>query len=325
MKKCITLRFESRILSLLICVSTVLVCIHRGQTFVYSLYACLVAAISSILFYPGERSDGKVPHIWQSLHFCIHSIMLVLGIPMLWLMSFDIMLPMIYSAAGIVLRYVDMDAMFDSFSVWREIEEAARMLFVLLLLFLVFIVEAGGTNHSLLSAMLLCFSYIYLYVCNYLNHSPILTMAQERAIRNAIAESERLIFNKDHDSEKMGALYERICAYMEREKPFLKADFCLDDLAREVITNRSYLSHTINSMAKKGFPQFVNYYRIQYCLKVIDGNPHFKVKELALKCGFRNSTSFSLAFELVVKDTPGSYCHSVISSRLRGGPSSPKV
>lgn len=102
-------------------------------------------------------------------------------------------------------------------------------------------------------------------------------------------------------------LYGKILSYMESEQPFLNDDFCLDDLARDVFSNKAYVSRAINDKAGVNFRQFVNRYRVDYAKSLIEKDLRLKVVELSIMSGFHSVASFNSSFRLHAGTTPSEY------------------
>lgn len=124
-------------------------------------------------------------------------------------------------------------------------------------------------------------------------------------------------------------IYARICRHMEVEKPYLKEGLTIDDMCRELYTNKIYLSKVIHACTSYNFSQFMNLYRVRYAMKLYRSEPSLKMTDLAVLSGFGNSVSFNMAFRLFVDMTPGDWarlCRSEMgaaSLKGRKGPSSP--
>lgn len=103
-------------------------------------------------------------------------------------------------------------------------------------------------------------------------------------------------------------MFEKICQYMETNRPYLKDSFCIEDLARAVYTNKSYLSRVINSCTGMNYPQFVNNYRVRYSVDLFRKDPRLKVAELAMMSGFHSGVTFTFAFRLFLGKTPSDWC-----------------
>ena len=103
-------------------------------------------------------------------------------------------------------------------------------------------------------------------------------------------------------------IFEKVCRHMESARPYLNDSLSLEDLARAVGTNKSYLSKVINTCTGMNFPQFVNNYRVRYSMELFRQDPRLKVAELAMMSGFHSGVTFTLAFRLFLGKTPSDWC-----------------
>jgi YesN/AraC family two-component response regulator len=86
---------------------------------------------------------------------------------------------------------------------------------------------------------------------------------------------------------------------VEKKKPFLDSGLKIDDIARELSTNRTYLSKAINNQLETTFPNFINQYRIRESIRLIlSGYIVNQTQEaLATQSGFANRNVFLRAFK----------------------------
>ncbi len=103
-------------------------------------------------------------------------------------------------------------------------------------------------------------------------------------------------------------LFSRMTEYMENEKPYLSENFTIDAFAREMGTNRNYLSKVINGCTKLNFNQYVNEYRIRHAVELFKSNRNLKISDMAHMSGFRSVVTFNMAFKLFMNTTPGEWC-----------------
>lgn len=89
------------------------------------------------------------------------------------------------------------------------------------------------------------------------------------------------------------------------QKLFLNASLTLDDLAKEMKTNRSSLSACINQCSGGNFNQWINTFRIQYAKKLIPQSNN--LKNLAKAVGFGSYNTFSACFKGMTGYTPQEY------------------
>lgn len=99
-------------------------------------------------------------------------------------------------------------------------------------------------------------------------------------------------------------LFLRIKEYIIDGKLYKQNDLRLDELARSIGTNRSYLSRAINQAAGINFNQFVNQFRIKEAQDLLQENNGLKMEFVALEVGFGSVSSFRRAFIQTVGTTP---------------------
>ena len=85
----------------------------------------------------------------------------------------------------------------------------------------------------------------------------------------------------------------------ENELGFLKPNINQAEFAKELDTNSSYLSKTINHYKEQNFSQYLNSLRIDYTIQKLKEDSYFRkisIKALAEEMGFGNQETFSKAF-----------------------------
>ena len=103
-------------------------------------------------------------------------------------------------------------------------------------------------------------------------------------------------------------LYDRVVLYFDLSKPYLDGDLTINDVVKEVYSNKVYISKAIFHYTGRNFRQFVNYYRVVYSMDLFRANLEFKVAELAEKSGFNTMVSYTMAFRLFMNETPSEWC-----------------
>lgn len=103
-------------------------------------------------------------------------------------------------------------------------------------------------------------------------------------------------------------IFEKTLRIMEEEKPFLRSDLTVEDLCREIGTNRAYVSHSVNICAGMSIPRLVNNFRIKYAMDLYESDMSLTVSELAAMSGFGTGVSFTSAFRLENKINPRDWC-----------------
>lgn len=110
--------------------------------------------------------------------------------------------------------------------------------------------------------------------------------------------------------QKASLLFHEFKEWLENDKMYLNSDLNLNQAARELGTNRSYLSNAINSQGIK-FTELINKYRIQEVIRIFEDpdNPsnHFTLEELANEAGFHTKSVFFDAFRKETGMTPSQF------------------
>lgn len=104
---------------------------------------------------------------------------------------------------------------------------------------------------------------------------------------------------EDNDLQSPEELISRLTEVMVAKKLYLNTGLSILDVARELSTNRTYLSKAINNHLKTNFPGFVNDYRIKEAISLILSGyaTDHTVEALASSSGFANRNVFSAAFK----------------------------
>lgn len=102
----------------------------------------------------------------------------------------------------------------------------------------------------------------------------------------------------------------------ENEKMFLQPKCSINFLAKEINTNATYLSKTLQSHKGKKFVQYITDLRIDYALVQLKENKKFRaydIKSIALELGFNTSESFSKSFKKQTGIYPSFYIKKINS------------
>lgn len=103
----------------------------------------------------------------------------------------------------------------------------------------------------------------------------------------------------------------------ENKQLFLKNGITLVSLAKNIKTNTSYLSETINNHKGKNFTSYLNDLRIDYVLERLVKDKKFrsyKLPVIAEEIGYNNVQAFSIAFKKKTGTTPSIYIKEIENS-----------
>ncbi|MCM1177210.1 MAG: AraC family transcriptional regulator [Clostridium sp.] len=170
--------------------------------------------------------------------------------------------------------------------------------------------DAGVIGHIFIVPGILFM--LVLYACMYrrvLTGSILLMFkAKENEIRETmkVCASDYVIQPKEDVCYRV--IFDRLVEYFDKEKPFLDSDLNIGDVSKRLMTNKAYLSRTINKYTGRNFCQYVNYYRIRHSVQLFTTEPNLKIADLATKSGFHSLVTFGMAFRLYMNDSPGEWC-----------------
>lgn len=139
--------------------------------------------------------------------------------------------------------------------------------------------------------------YIYLF-CSYLNYLLFYEQV-ERAL-----EVKKDSDTDDDEEEETEAsdnpqFYEGISGKLNdwiAGNSFTEPGFTIEDLARALNTNRTYLSHYIKNIYKMSFREWVTSLRLDYAKKMLLEHPEMNVSQVAEESGFLSLSYFSKIF-----------------------------
>ncbi len=209
-------------------------------------------------------------------------------------------------------RFTGIRMMFRHTAVWHNVEEHSRFLYSIAFLVagMLFMcgIPASGSWRGFLSASSLLM-YLGLYALLYLRamtgRTYVLNREAEKKIKDIIKGNLRTSYaDKVDEDKKMSCLYKRIVMYMEEKKPYLNQTFDMSYMADRMLTNKLYLSKTINILSGRNFRQFVNYYRVRRAMELFKEDPRLKIHEVSEMSGFRTAVSFNMAFKMNTGKTP---------------------
>jgi len=111
-------------------------------------------------------------------------------------------------------------------------------------------------------------------------------------------------------------LKEKLENYIREYRPFLNPELKIWDIARDLNTNRTYISRLINQVYGQRFSTFVNHYRIEESKRLMSepGTQNYSLTVLASMSGFLNYSSFVRAFKTFEEITPNEFRQSIFDT-----------
>ena len=93
-------------------------------------------------------------------------------------------------------------------------------------------------------------------------------------------------------------IYEKLESMMNEQQTYLKNDLLLNDVAKQLGTNRTYLLAALNSCAHMTFKEYINRKRIAHAEQLMAQNPLTPKTEIATLSGYtQNRDSHTLRLQ----------------------------
>lgn len=145
---------------------------------------------------------------------------------------------------------------------------------------------------------------------NLINNFPLfmvlsLTFTTYLFIMGALINSQKaVILRRDNEPEPEEIPDDRIptrlkddlIALFEKRHVYLDKDLTIWDLTEKLGTNRTYVSKIINKDFGLTFTVFVNNYRVDHAIRLLNGHKHYTVEDVAEMSGFGSANSLYRAF-----------------------------
>ena len=168
--------------------------------------------------------------------------------------------------------------------------------------------------------------YIYLYVsyANYLLMYEHVAGAINTYEDKEEYDIENVVENRDRDNGQTISSTTRISKQQEEmlksniqkwidDKEFTKGGLTIEDIARQTASNRTYVSHFVNTHYGMSFREWINYLRLQYAKDIMLKSPDKSVADIALESGYLSTSYFSRIFKETEGLAPGRWieemCH----------------
>lgn len=111
---------------------------------------------------------------------------------------------------------------------------------------------------------------------------------------------------ENEESQSDIDILEEIKKYMQSTECYLNQEITLDDVAKGIFSNRTYVSSAINKNYKN-FNSLINEYRVKYAIRSLSETPDIPFKDLAWNSGFNTRKSFYNAFKTVTGLSPSDF------------------
>lgn len=164
-----------------------------------------------------------------------------------------------------------------------------------LAIFLFFLVDAIGL-------------FIFLYLEKQRAYKKLVRKNMEWAKRTNTMRSCPDKDNEEFDTREKQILTKLINLFTN-DKVYLNSELNINEIAKQLGTNRSVLSKIINTYFNKNFPALLNEYRINEAVKLLMDNKtkNYKMEVISEMCGYNNRQVFHSAFKRETGVTPNDF------------------
>jgi len=104
--------------------------------------------------------------------------------------------------------------------------------------------------------------------------------------------------------ETRESIWDRIQKAVDTGRLFLNPNITLEDVAKEVGTNRTYITNAIAQNTETNFNGYINHLRIAHATTLMGVYPEKKLEEIAELCGFSSASAFTKIFKKETGQTP---------------------
>lgn len=112
-------------------------------------------------------------------------------------------------------------------------------------------------------------------------------------------------------------LWERFIVQMTQNELWRDPDLTLDDLARNLCTNRTTLSTQIQRQGYSGYYEFINRRRIEAFIEAVNSGRSVNMQQLFYEVGYRSRSTATRNFRLYMNCTPSEYIQRTIEWKMR--------
>lgn len=109
--------------------------------------------------------------------------------------------------------------------------------------------------------------------------------------------------------QKINEIASSLIIIMQNDKPYLKSNLSLSDLAQLNGVSAHNLSEVINTKLNKTFYDFINQYRVDEVKKMLNDVKYenYSILSIGFEAGFNSKTSFNTIFKKFTGTTPSEY------------------
>lgn len=158
---------------------------------------------------------------------------------------------------------------------------------------------------SVTGSIIFLIFFIVIYIrSKQLKESNVMLFRNSQELMRREKEIQEIKRNEKYSSsllseEGIKLLYNNLLELMEQEKVYLNNKLTIDEVAKKLNTNRSYLSQMINDNFKTNFNNFINEYRVKESQKLLLENHmnNYSIEGISMSVGFSSKSTFNSSFK----------------------------
>ena len=103
--------------------------------------------------------------------------------------------------------------------------------------------------------------------------------------------------------------FKTLMTFMQDKKPYLQENCSIQTVSEQTGISVHHLSNILNQRFEKSFPDFINEYRINEAIRILNSDQSSKMtlEAIGYECGFGSKSSFNKAFKKLTSSTPSIY------------------
>lgn len=118
--------------------------------------------------------------------------------------------------------------------------------------------------------------------------------------------------------QRLTSLYERLVNLFEEDKVYTRPDVSIEEIAKQLGSNRTYVSQAISKVADMSFRHMVNFYRVNEARRLLhEDDRAWSSETLAAEVGYGSTSSLYRAFSQHVGMSPARYVEAIRTERQR--------
>lgn len=139
--------------------------------------------------------------------------------------------------------------------------------------------------------------------------TPITVKPKKRKDELPLIIKERKPENIIKEADNLLPIVDKINVYLNKKKPYLNADFSLDDISLELKTPINQITQALNTLYGKKFSDVKKELRVKHSIGLLENNlsEFITMDAIGQKSGFTTRSNFYIAFKSITNTTPSEY------------------